>query len=114
MNTNKVIYESGATSHAVNDLILFTDTTRELAETRDYIYKSFANDKRPFVKDEPLYLELAYKFLLDLLPLSIKAYIKTFPSCSDHISTLSMGEKTEFCDLYALDFETWKAENGYK
>lgn len=28
----KTIYETGATSHAVNDLILYTDNTRELAE----------------------------------------------------------------------------------
>lgn len=33
-------YETGATSHAVNDLILFTDNTRELAELRsDHGYK---------------------------------------------------------------------------
>jgi hypothetical protein len=40
MTTNKVIYETGATSHAVNDLVLFTDDTRELAELRDTIYES--------------------------------------------------------------------------
>jgi len=29
MQTEKVIFESGATSHAVNDLILFTDNNHK-------------------------------------------------------------------------------------
>lgn len=114
MNTPKVIYETGATSHAVNDLILFTDNTRELAELRDYIYKEFVNDKRPFIKDEPLYLEIAHKVLLELLPEAIKAYKRESPKSHKHITNMDTAEHIEYCDLYAMDFENWKLEHGYK
>lgn len=113
MNTKKEIYETGATSHAVNDLILFTDNTRELAELRDSIYHSFVNDPRPFIKDESLYLEIAYKILLHLLPEAKKAYKKEF-AFFGHIADTDMAQNIEYSDLYALDFENWKSEHGYK
>jgi len=111
MNTDKVIYETGATSHAVNDLILFTDNTSELAELRDFIYKEFVNDKRQFIKDESLYLEIAHAVLLQLLPEAKKSYNKTFRTSLIHLETR---EAIEYCDLYASDFENWKSEHGYK
>jgi hypothetical protein len=114
MKQDKVTYETGATSHAVNDLILFTDNTRELAELRDSIYLKFVNDKRPFLKDEPLYLEIAYKMLLELLPTAKKEYKKQFRTSCIHITGMDTGENVEYSDLYALDFENWKQEHGYK
>lgn len=114
MVNNKETHETGATSHAVNDLILFTDETRELAELRDSIYMHFISDSRPFIKDEPLYLEIAMKFMCDLRPAAAKRYKQEIPNSHDHISKMNTGDYAEYADLYASDFETWKSEHGYK
>lgn len=114
MSTNKAIYETGATSHAVNDLILFTDNTRELAELRDSIYLHFISDSRPFIKDEPLYLELAMKFMVTLRPAATRRYNTEFPGSSNHINKMGPGDYAEYSDLYAADFDNWKSEHGYK
>jgi len=104
MNTDKVIFETGATSHAVNDLILFTDTTKELTHSRDIIYTQLisANIKPKW-----------YHFRV-LLTLSVNSYIDAFPISHWETTTMSEYEKKEFCQLYANDFETWKSEHGYK
>lgn len=104
MNATK--YETGATSHAVNDLILFTDNTRDLAELRDSIYSVCADWKITCDLDRFLALIKAAK----------KAYLKTFPNKEDHahIYWLSQSQIIEFCGLYVKDFENWKSEHGYK
>lgn len=106
MNNENTKYETGATSHAVNDLILFTDNTRELSELRDSIYSACA--------DLNVMCDL-YRFL-KLLTKAKTIYIKTFPAKEDHahISGLSQKQTIEFCGLYVADFENWKLEHGYK
>lgn len=106
MKQEIVKYETGATSHAVNDLILFTDNTRELAELRDSIYEACAQFKATCDLDRFLKLLTAAKTL----------YIKTFPANEDHshIYRLSQQQCIEFCGLYVADFENWKLEHGYK
>lgn len=102
----KTTYETGATSHAVNDLILFTDNTRELAELRDSIYTACVDMKLTCDLDR----------FLKLLKAANSAYLKEFPNKEDHshIYGLSQNQIIEYCGLYVSDFEKWKQENGYK
>lgn len=106
MSTNKAIYETGATSHAVNDLILFTDNTRELAELRDSIYAACAD----------LNVTCDLDRFIKLLNAAKTLYINTFPDKEDHahIYGLSQAQIIEYCGLYVNDFDNWKLEHGYK
>jgi hypothetical protein len=105
MKQNTIIYETGATSHAVNDLILFTDNTKELAELRDEIYILWI---------EKNYHMSQYAFN-ELLSQAIKSYLKVFgANNSVHIQYMGKKEREEYCQLYADDFENWKREHGYK
>lgn len=106
MKHNTETYETGATSHAVNDLILFTDNTRELAELRDSIYTTCVDMRLTCDLDR----------FLKLLNAAKAAYIKEFPNTEDHahIYGLSQIQIIEYCGLYAANFENWKKENGYK
>lgn len=102
MNT-KTVYETGATSHAVNDLILFTDNTRELAELRDKCYLQRIKLKgRISVWD-----------FNNLIIEAQKRYVSLFPTSSSHISKMSQPQMVEYAQLYANDFQNWKKENGY-
>jgi vacuolar-type H+-ATPase subunit B/Vma2 len=104
MTTSK--FETGATSHAVNDLILFTDNTRELAELRDEIYTNVAQegDRNPDYADlSTLYRRARMK------------YVSEFGSKNSlHITQMKAKEIEEFCNLYISDFENWKAEHKTK
>jgi hypothetical protein len=93
-------YETGATSHAVNDLILYTDNTRVLAEQRDRIYKAYEQDSS---------LE---RMFATLLFAAIQMYRKEFPDNHSHITGMSLKEKDEYCRLYAEGYNNWKNENG--
>ena len=101
---NTVKFETGATSHAVNELILYTDNTRSLAEERNRIFKIFADEN-----DTPK--------LHDILPLYRKAkeqYINEFRHDKDsylHIIQMTGKEIEEYCNLYIADFPTWKEEH---
>lgn len=122
MNNEKVIYETGATSHAVNDLILFTDNTRELAELRDKIYTRVIETAHLFPGSthpdmcKVKKVNINQSFLKVLLPKSIKLYIQQFPHKENHIhiSEMSEPQKTEYVNLYVKDFDNWKLEHGYK
>lgn len=98
-----VIFETGATTHAVNELILFTDTTSELSELKDNIYKQVIH-KQSCPND----------IFLNLLIASQERYNKEFPKRSRHIVYMSKSEELEYCNLYASGFNNWKSEHGYK
>lgn len=104
MNTNKIIYETGATSHAVNDLILFTDNTRGLAELRDKIYKEWADKKSHPIQQNfgILYNTAAGK------------YLEEIKEENEHIKHMHKSEVLEYRQIYAARFENWKSEHGYK
>lgn len=101
MNTEKTTFESGATTHATNDLVLFADNTRELAAIRDSIYSNAHKENREPTKED---------FLL-LLKQSMAAYFLEFPTSHKHISNMTKEEMSEFCNLYKQDYENWKREN---
>lgn len=103
MTTNKVIYETGATNEAVNDLILFTDNTRELAELRDKIYKEWADkDNHPIQQNfNTLYNTAAGK------------YLEEIKEDNEHIKLMHKSEALEYRQIYAARFDNWKLEHGY-
>ncbi|AGO48789.1 hypothetical protein Phi46:3_gp045 [Cellulophaga phage phi46:3] len=92
-------YETGATSHAVNDLILYTDNTRELAALRDSIYRDIL--KTGWFGTGP-----KWKRFSQLERVARKHYINTLKSFN-----INPTEQKEFCQLYVNDFENWKSEN---
>lgn len=97
-----IIFESGATSHAVNDLILYTDNTRELAELRNEFYsKAVKDNSETLVKDMGI-----------LFTMATQNYINTFGYVSsEHIRGIDANGKVEFIRLYMDDFITWVKEN---
>jgi hypothetical protein len=105
MNTTKPIYETGATSHAVNDLILFTDNTSQLADLRDNIYTDWANVGNFGTG------KTSDKFIV-LFEAARRHYVNDCQSAG-HILRMGKDEIYEYCHLYAQDFPNWKKENGY-
>ena len=103
-------YESGATSHAVNDLILFSDNTNDLTEKRDKVYQTIrlekAKGKLTNDNDTPLYFSW---FINEC----IEAYKKEFPKYEDHKHIIEMtdSQRFEFQVLYASEYENWYYEN---
>lgn len=95
-NKMETKYETGATTHAVNDLILFADNTRELAQLRDDLYSMKTLEATNFIP---------------LLNASVKRYKSEFPTSHSHITQMSENEKLEFINLYAQDFENWKQDH---
>lgn len=105
----KTIFETGATSHAINDLVLFTDNTKELADIRDEIYLDIINagwfgTGKKFERFNPLLIS------------AIRRYIAEFPEWIDHrhitLGNLTIDQQNEFCQLYVNYFEIWKKENS--
>jgi len=126
-------YETGASSHAVNDLILFTDNTRSLVQYRDQIYKARVSGKFPkgsrrvdFKLSDKCIFDNGYHYgwhfrietredrllydFINLLHEAQEQYKKEFPAYEDHkhISELTSQQQAEFCQLYAEDFDNWK------
>lgn len=107
-NQPKVIFETGATSHAVNDLILFTDNTRELARIIDVIYTDRATN---VINDYNMF----YHFYYQLYSAAIASYRKEL---GKNYTTFRSGKeinamRREFSELYVADFKNWKKEHGY-
>ena len=112
MKPNTVTYETGATSHAVNDLILFADNTARIAARRDEIFKKYL---KPSPKLSDWYKSMEKEFEKVLLPYAMHQYWVEFgESSSKHISNLGKSEHEEFGKLFTADFEDWKSDHGYK
>lgn len=110
MNTDKVVYESGATSHAVNDLILFTDNTRELAELRDSIYSAMWQCDLMCTNKE-----WSSDNFIKLLNKARATYANQLGGENAiHIINMTDAQKEEFRRLYLIDYRIWKSDNGHK
>ena len=101
-----VTFETGATSFAVNDVILFTDSTKELAEVRDSIYSEWVKDEHTYKNRLPLSDRMNNLFFD-----AVAKYKKQFPQDHWHISRMGATDINEYSNLYAADFENWKQEN---
>lgn len=103
-------YETGATTHAVNDLILFTDNTRILAQKRDEIYRKYI---KPSPKLADWKESMRCEFLKSLQPTAAHQYDKEFNyTGNEHITQMSEEERNEYATIYANDFESWKKEHA--
>lgn len=122
MNTKKEIYETGATSHAVNNLILFTDTTPELTELRDKIYsRALTPGDIVYAKFNVLGALAGNASLKNafsrLLRAAIEKYKLEFKQDADQeiTSIRRYDDKgNEFAKIYVAGFHNWKSEHGYK
>lgn len=107
----KTTYETGATSHAVNDLILFTDNTRETASRRDEIYRKYL---KPGKLIDPL-KSMQQEFVKVLQPYAAHRYnMELGEENSKHIINMSKEMCEEFGQLYADDFNNWKLDHDIK
>jgi hypothetical protein len=102
------IFETGATDHPVNDLILFTDNTRELAELRDLIFQTWVDFGNFGTSPH-------YERFIKLFNKAKNRYITEFPCFDDHkhISLMNGDQIREFCQLYVNDFNNWKEEHKF-
>lgn len=102
--TQTAKYETGATSHAVNDLILFTENNQELTIFMDKIYYKTAN-----------YGHSLPDGITDLLWKAVRLYERIFPNSQDHLHITDMNymERNEYCKFYIKNFRNWKKENDY-
>lgn len=94
-------YETGATSHAINDLILYADNTRELADLKEKKFQHILKAQREPMKS-------------DFYQLFMKArasYRKEMPSAFNHLYNVTEEQENEFCRLYCEEFQQWKKEN---
>lgn len=111
MNTIK--YETGANSHAVNELILYIDTTQRLAVKRDEIYKKYI---KPSPKLTDWYKSMTKELEKVLLPLAIHQYRMELGEelYKEICFNRDQSEHSEFGEIYARRFYNWKSEHGYK
>ena len=100
------LFETGATNHAVNDLVLFTDNTKSLAELRDSIYQNWLEFGNFGTSPN-------YERFVPLFNEAKKQYIREFLKYNDHkhIYLMNSEQIREYCQLYILDFDTWKDEH---
>lgn len=102
-----VIFETGATKHYINSLILYTDNTRSLVELRDEIYESNRNESvlTPIIF-ESLCDAARYQFLRENGYESVEAK----PIDKMRYKKYS-SDVMEFCQIYANRFDNWKLEH---
>jgi len=91
-------YETGAKYHASNDLILFTENTRELANLRDDIFLDIKNTG--FFGTKP-----KYERFERLEKEARKTYIKEL-----NFFSIKKEEIIDFCMVYLGYYEDWKNE----
>lgn len=92
-------YETGATTHAVNELILFTDNTPKCVAKRDELFKRILDNKW-----EPLPIHF--------IPLLEVAQAQYYWEIKDSDKApFTTAEEREYCALYVTDFYIWKKEN---
>src|SRR5258708_1856424 len=101
MNINNS-FETGAITHVVNELILYTDTTMRLAEMRDNIYMRYNAKRKKY--------QTFMSALANLFKKVVENYLIEFKEDSYHIKNLGNKERLEFITLYANRFESWQKE----
>lgn len=102
MEKNITKFETGATSSAVNELILFTDNTRSLVDLRDRIYDSYKDDDMPGIWDiQPLLYAAQREY---------RAQMEHEDNDVSHIRFMVKELRDEYCQIYANRFAEWKKE----
>lgn len=102
MEDGGVMFETGATTDKVNNLILFADTTRNLTEMRDAIYETIKSRIKKGAT--PTSDELADRFKTFLLKVKGQ-YIREMGNTKEarEETNLTSSEDREFMKIYAQD-----------
>lgn len=91
-------FETGAISSEIDNLILYVDTTRQLAEKRDEIYMKKVENPDYSVFDD-------FKYFL------ISTVLPTYKIEHKEDHNLSEQQIEDFALLYSKDFKNWKQEH---
>ncbi len=104
--TGKIIsgFETGARDHAINELVLFTDNTRDLVDIRDSICRTFA--------DKTGHRAEKIAAFLPLLNQARVMYCKEFPTSCNHIQGLTEDQRADYLSLYASEVDQWNKEQN--
>jgi hypothetical protein len=102
-----VIFETGATQHHINSLILFTDNTGSLIELRDEIYENHSHIAE--LKPE-IFISLCDAARLEFLRENGYESIEAKPIDKMRYKK-NYTDVLEFCQIYVDRFENWKADH---
>lgn len=110
MENGGEIYETGATSWEVNNLILFADNTRNLSEMKDSVYSTI--ERRIKMGGTPTKEEIAKRFKTFLIK-SQGQYIREMGNTKQAKEDVSLtpAQEAEFLNLYAEEFPSWILDN---
>lgn len=104
MEHGGVMFQTGATTEEVDELILFTDNTSSLAKMRNSVYESVARKIKN--GDAPTLEQIEKRFY----PMFIKAKTQYAHQVGVDLP-LSPDDGKEFMRIYAEEFPVWAKEN---
>ena len=96
----KVDYHTGATSYAVNDLLLTVESTQNLHNQLTTLFANSVNNESRLSKR-----------LSDFVQTAKRQYINEYRDSCAHIQLMTKEQDKEYTNLLLADFENWKAEN---
>jgi hypothetical protein len=101
METTATQFETGASTHTVNDLILFIENDREAWDMIENLYKGLRSG---YIREVNSGMPFAVGF-------GIGRYIQTFPTSSDHVRSMTTEERAELIAYFVGYYKQWKEEN---
>lgn len=102
-------FETGASTQAVNDLIIYTSNTKELAELRDNIYKKCC-EKGFTLEDNTEEIEESFQELFK--EVQTKYINKYGRENSQHVYDIGKKQWQEYLFFYVDKFDKWKENNA--
>jgi hypothetical protein len=106
------IFETGTNSHAVNELVIYTENTEKLAGERDGIYKRIdqqLSGQLLDISNTRLVNRLCRQFL-NLFEQAKKQYLSEFDE-ANHILHLTKKQRREYLLIYLGYFMDWRKYN---
>ena len=104
MKNTPAQFETGASTHTVNDLILWIENDRE---SFSFIEKVYQDHQRHIISD--LYLGR----FRSAINKSIQLYVAQFPTSSSHVDNISLNEIAELIQYFKNQYSDWSNENSY-
>ncbi len=105
MKTTAEQFETGASTHTVNDLILWIENDRE---SYSFIEKVFQGNQRHQVIGG-----LTVQHLRRPVMIGITAYRTKFPKDSQHVENMTIDEVNELMKYFFDAYSDWSNENSY-
>lgn len=91
-------FETGAQTHTVNDLVLFTDNTKRLAALRDDIFNSISKgDKKESLTSFSTLMKLAIVLYRNEFKHDLESY--------KPVANMSKEQKMDYCNLYLTEYK---------